>query len=295
MICSGMKGRAVLPAFPEGRWKAFTLSYDDGNDCDVRLVEMMRKYGVKGTFNVNGGMLGKTPTEHGPKEWRRMTAEECVQCYGDDMEIAVHGFTHPFWKRMTTLSQMQDILDDKRTLEQMSGKIVRGAASPYGSWNKDTLEILRMAGFRYCRAAAGPGTENLDMYDGDPLEFTATAHHNNPRLFELADRFVNDISGHVKLFYVWGHSYEFVEKDNWDRMEQLLKTVGGRDDIWYATNLEIFDYWHALKQLQYSADQTMAYNPTSTDVWLRIHHMTRQDEAPLVKIPAGQTAEIRED
>ncbi len=50
-----MYQKKIDMAWPQGRNKAFTMTYDDGNDCDVRLVETMRKYGVKGTFNINAG------------------------------------------------------------------------------------------------------------------------------------------------------------------------------------------------------------------------------------------------
>lgn len=39
--------------------------------------------------------------------------------------------------------------------------------------------------------------------------------------------------------YVWGHSYEFDNHDNWDVIEKFCAYMGNRNDIWYATNLEI--------------------------------------------------------
>ena len=44
--------------FPEGRLKAVTFSYDDGVRQDERLIEIFDKYGVKGTFNINSGIMG---------------------------------------------------------------------------------------------------------------------------------------------------------------------------------------------------------------------------------------------
>ena len=38
--------------------KAFVLSYDDGVRQDIRLVEMLNKYGLKCTFNLNSGLMG---------------------------------------------------------------------------------------------------------------------------------------------------------------------------------------------------------------------------------------------
>ena len=39
--------------------KYFTLSYDDGLEQDKRIVELMKKYGIRGTFNLNSGILGQ--------------------------------------------------------------------------------------------------------------------------------------------------------------------------------------------------------------------------------------------
>ncbi len=44
--------------FPEGKHKVFTLSYDDGKCADRRLIEIMNRYGVRGTFHLNAGLIG---------------------------------------------------------------------------------------------------------------------------------------------------------------------------------------------------------------------------------------------
>ena len=38
--------------------KAVTFSFDDGVLQDVRLIEMLNKYGLKATFNINSGKFG---------------------------------------------------------------------------------------------------------------------------------------------------------------------------------------------------------------------------------------------
>lgn len=45
--------------FPQGRAKALTLSYDDGVEQDIRLIEIMGKHGLKGTFNLNSGLYAE--------------------------------------------------------------------------------------------------------------------------------------------------------------------------------------------------------------------------------------------
>ena len=39
--------------------KFFTLSFDDGLEQDKLTLKMMRKYGIKGTFNLNSGLFGQ--------------------------------------------------------------------------------------------------------------------------------------------------------------------------------------------------------------------------------------------
>ena len=75
--------------FPGGKARALTLSYDDGVTTDAHLAALMRAHGVKGTFNINTGMFADTPQTYETGKWGRMTRQECIDLYGDDMEIAL--------------------------------------------------------------------------------------------------------------------------------------------------------------------------------------------------------------
>ena len=57
--------------------------------------------------------------------------------------------------------------------------------------------------------------------------------------FELADEFLNLKTDTPKIFYIWGHSYEFDENDTWDVFEDFCKLISGYDDIYYGTNSQI--------------------------------------------------------
>ena len=91
----------------------------------------------------------------------------------------------------------------------------------------------------------------------------------------------------AKLFYVWGHSYEFDQCDNWDHMEELVRKVSGRDDVWYATNGEIRAYVEAYRRLVFSADSRTVYNPSAVGVCLG--GMFAPD---WIEVKPGQTAEL---
>ena len=85
--------------------------------------------------------------------------------------------------------------------------------------------------------------------------------------------------------YVWGHSYEFDNDNNWELMEKFCETVGGRDDIWYATNIEIVDYMNAAKNLKYTVDMDKVYNPSAIPVWINV-------AGQIHKIKQGETIDI---
>ena len=84
----------------------------------------------------------------------------------------------------------------------------------------------------------------------------------------LAKKFVEETPQRGSwMFYLWGHSYEFEEKDNWNILEEFAAFVGGHDDIWYATNIQIYDYVQAFGRLEFSADGNRIYNPTATELY----------------------------
>ena len=47
----------VYQCFPGGKHKALTMSYDDGRTQDRRLIEIFNKYGIRGTFHLNSGLM----------------------------------------------------------------------------------------------------------------------------------------------------------------------------------------------------------------------------------------------
>ena len=265
--------RNLYMRFPGWAAKALTLSYDDGVQQDIRLMEILDRHGLKCTFNINSGSIpheGKVYPEG--QIHRRMTASECVALYKNSgHEVAVHGHTHPFLEQLPQSGVVYEVIKDREELEKMFGCIIKGMAYPYGTFSDEVVEALRACGISYSRTTVSTEKFNIPT---DWLRMPATCHHNNPRLMELAEKFTA-IAGEklqgAKLFYLWGHSYEFDEKNNWDVIEKFAEYMGGRDDIWYATNIEIYDYIKAYKSLEFSADMSMVHNPTATTLYFRFN------------------------
>lgn len=260
--------------FPDNKPKAVTFSYDDGVRQDIRLCEIFNRHGLKGTFNINSAFIGQ---EIGRS---KLTADE-IQKYILDAghEVAVHGEYHRAPGKQRAIIGIQDVLNCRVALEQMFGRIIRGMAYPdSGVTNfqngmdyqtvKNYLEQLDIA---YSRSLAGDN--NAFQMPQDWHNWMPTMHHNNPKGLEYAEEFVNFIPPNnigqyfPRLFYVWGHSYEFDNNDNWDLIEKLCDILSNRDDIWYATNIEIYDYTQAYNSLVCSADNSRVYNPTLYTIW----------------------------
>lgn len=248
--------------FPGGKPKALTFSYDDGIGADITLIEIFRKYGMKGTFNLNSGKFGA-----GSKKHPRLSAEDTRKTYTDDVcEVACHGLTHPELTLCDPASTCYEVIEDRRNLEGMFGKQVHGMAYPYGKYDDNVVSILKNAGIFYCRTTKSTLKFNLTE---DWLRLPATCHHNNPALMELADKFLAyKVDFDPKLFYVWGHAYEFDDNNNWDVIEKFCEKMANKDDIWYATNIEIYNAWADYKRLEYSANGSMIYNPNIRSVWV---------------------------
>ena len=125
----------------------------------------------------------------------------------------------------------------------------------------------------------------------DWLRLPAICHHNSAKLRELARTFAetqddsNFMRNKPMLFYLWGHSYEFDRDDNWEVLEELCEYIGGREDIWYATNGEIYEYHKAFKSLRFSCDERLVHNPSAIDVYI-------QTSTDNVIIHAGQTVRL---
>lgn len=254
--------------FPGFRFKTLTFSYDDGIAGDIRLVDIFRKNGLKATFNINGGSFNWGGTE----DHRRLTADEVRALYRPaGMELAMHGFTHPFLERIPTAAAMSEIIRDRAALEDLTGEILCGFAYPYGTYNDDVVSLLREAGIVYARTVAQ--TEGFDM-PTDWLRLKSTCYHGNPRLMELGEKFLalkenttNRAYTKMQMCYVWGHSYEFGDWGKWQMIEDFAAMMAGHDDIWYATNMEIYRYMEAISLIRSDVEGRIYCNPTHIDVY----------------------------
>ncbi len=264
----GFTKRRLHMRFPGFKQKVLTLSYDDGVVFDRRLIEIMQENGLKGTFNISSGLFDEKT--YAPKS-NRLSKEEAFELYADSgMEVAVHGYVHGFLNDMEPALATNEVLKDRIELENLFHRQIRGMAYAYGKYTDETLQILKNCGIKYARAT---GVTRNFGFPENWLVLQPTCHHNDEKLFELLDEFLAPeeeryISRIPRMFYLYGHSYEFNNDNNWELIEEFAKRAGNRDDVWYATNMEIYEYVKAFDSLEFSLDGKIVYNPSGLDVYL---------------------------
>ncbi|MBE6703141.1 MAG: polysaccharide deacetylase [Ruminococcaceae bacterium] len=262
--------------YPGGKKRVVTFSYDDGSSNDARLVEMFNKYGVKGTFHLNGGKyIAKSDEELA-----------AVRELYEGHEISCHTVHHGWPARMPVQSVVSEVMEDRRVLENMAGYPVIGMSYPSGSYSEEAIAALRACGIVYSRTVKS--TKSF-LLPENFLEWHPTCHHKDA--LPLCDKFLRDLDSEWThpMFYIWGHSHEFRTEEEWQVMEQILQKLAGNDKIWYATNIEIYNYMMAQRMLQISADERVFYNPTATDLWVE------KNKKQIVCIPAGGTVTLRNE
>jgi len=244
--------------FPQGVMKAVTLSFDDGREYDRRLVKLFNDYGLKGTFHLNSGLLGRESY---------LKASEVAELF-QRHEVSIHTTHHPFLEQSPQEQIIYQVVQDRQVLEEIVRYPIRGMSYPFGTYNDSVIEQLQAIGIEYARTTASHGGFHMPE---NKLQWHPTCHHK--KMLEAADQFLNLNQRHsrMSLLYVWGHSYEFENDQNWELINQFGEKLGGKSDIWYATNAEIVAYMKSIQSLRFTMDCHVVHNPTFTDVWISVN------------------------
>lgn len=260
-----------------GKSGCVTFSYDDGRIEDQRLVPIFNRYGVKGTFHLCcPEFLGCFDFLDGvsivdPASYRYVY---------EGHEISCHSKHHPFLCELPDGEVRREIRENKEFLEELCGYRVCGMSYPFGSYDDRVEALCRAEGMEYSRTVAD--TDGFDLPENF-MTWHPTCHHANADS-ALAKRFL-DSRQELKLLYVWGHSYEFCDEEKWQRMEDFLEAISRKEDVWYATNIEIVRYLTALEKLAVGKDGRTLSNPTEVDLWVTV-------DGEAVVIPSGESIRV---
>ena len=226
-----------------GMKKAVTFSFDDGVTQDVRFIEILNRYGLKGTFNINSELLGK-PGElrlNGrPIPHNKISPCDVRSIYAGH-EVAAHTLTHPNLTGLDEAEIIRQIEEDRKNLSELCGYEVVGMAYPCGGVNNDerVAEIIRKnTGIKYARTI----TSTYKFEEQEYLfRFNPTVYYIEENFESIIDSFLASDPEEPQLLYIWGHSYEMdADYITWENFERLCAKLANKSGVFYGTNREVF-------------------------------------------------------
>ena len=220
--------------------KYFTLSFDDGVEHDKKLIELMKKYGISGTFNISAGLFGK---RHLLARINHIPKDEIRQVY-EGFEVASHGYRHEMYRYMSRAKIERSLSADIQELSDVVGYPIVGHAYPYDMRTRAAEDFLRSQKILYTRKAMGK--KPLFYFPEDPLKYIATRSFTAKNIMDMLDMFIKaqPENGNL-LFTMWGHSWEMeygFRKCPEAQVERIFDKIAGKQDIIYCTNKEAFGF-----------------------------------------------------
>lgn len=258
----------VYMRYPGGKTKAFTMGFDDGLANDRMLVEIFAENNLKSTFYLNSGNLGKGST--------LLTESEAVELYKSaGMEVASHSKNHPdlptVYEERGNQGLKEEVLDDIAKLESLFGNDIKGiaypGAPPYRLQSPEVIKFLKDNGVGYARALSS----NKDTFElpKNWHVWEPNCQINYAKLGDFTNKFVNKkVFGDPLLFFVWGHAYDINEMQSGFMLGAFCERISNLDDVWYATNGEVYSYVTDYQKLKIDAKKDTITNPTKRSLWV---------------------------
>lgn len=259
----------IRRCYPNGKAKAFNITYDDGILQDVRFVALLNKYGLKGTFNLNAQLMEEKFSWVHPNGMTvtRLGVEEVRGLY-DGHEIASHTLTHPYFSTKTREEILWEMGEDKRRLETLFGREVAGFGVPFHFYEETVKSCVRECGFEYGRNSEL--THNYDPWQ-DPYFWSCGIFHIEPELDDYVEGFFCT-DQEMALCQIVGHSYDLDAENLWEKMESILARVAGDAQVISMTHLELVRYLEAMKQAVIRED--LIENPSGMTLWFEVEGET---------------------
>ncbi|MBR2435405.1 MAG: polysaccharide deacetylase family protein [Lentisphaeria bacterium] len=219
--------------------------WDDGVYTDVRLIELLKKYKAKATFNLCPGFMQEESEKYswaplGYKAWShngfiggRVGKKDLLDVYGD-FKVASHCWNHETAGWVEPEAFAKGAVDARKFLEDVFQKECPGFAWPCGQVTDDAIKVLEDNGFAYARTVAN--VENPKAYKS-PFRLDANCHFMNRDFWA---KFQKAKADNVEFFYFWGHSYEMLDCDGlWKQFEDKLAALSADPDVVWVDVVDI--------------------------------------------------------
>ena len=266
--------------YPGGKHRAVNFSFDDGVVQDIRFVELLNKYGLKGTFNLNYGLMIQHFTwQHECGMTVKRLDENAVCGIYRGHEIASHSYSHPYFDNSPEEEILKELGADRFFLERLTGTEVEGYATPFYHYSDLMEDCVKKCGFRYARISEKTDDCSIPanfycwkgskfLWDEDLETFV--------RGFLETDR-------ELALCQIVGHSYDLDVMDLWESMERICHGLASSGDVWAATHGQLVRYLQNMEMLSITGHEIK--NESCAALWLELDGTVR-------KLEPGETIEI---
>ena len=203
--------------------KYLVLSFDDGTIYDRRFIELLNKYNIPATLNLNSGLGDFVWYYNNHFPIRRLKLEECGHLF-DNHEIASHSLTHPYLTSLSYDELVYQINQDVANLERIFKVNVKSFGVPFTECNEREIEIIRNnTSIKYMRLSYMKDKFDFSI-PNDQYHFGINALFNDIDIYNQIKVFA-DNKLDKSIFIIAGHSYEFEVNNQWDYIENLLKYI----------------------------------------------------------------------
>jgi peptidoglycan/xylan/chitin deacetylase (PgdA/CDA1 family) len=219
-----------------------TTSWDDGHLMDEKLASLLMKYGIKGTFYFSKCFVEK------------YGIDDLVKRLDKNFEIGAHTVTHRNLLNVTIQQAVTEIKESKKWLEELLHHRVDMFCYPYGKYNEQIIELVKKANFIGVRSLKfdimipkNPYVFGVGCHasNGSPLMRLKSSLKFTKSLKSIIDWKVNAIKTfdyvlkNGGVWHLWGHSWEIEQKDEWEKLEDVLRHVSGKENVYYLENGQV--------------------------------------------------------
>lgn len=226
----------------------FLTSWDDGYFLDLKIADLLDRYGAKGTFYI-------CPK---PQHGQQMMREEQIKTLSNRHTIGAHTLTHPRLTRISEEHATEEIHGSKRWVEEVTGNPCTMFCYPYGAVNLGVRTIVEQAGFSGARTTKDLEFSSTDSFlqpvtlqifpfpwrrrmklGWKTIDFFGPLRARYPRLRKLKTpygamgswlalakylyRYAKETN--QPFLHLYGHSREVEKYGMWGELEEFLKFV----------------------------------------------------------------------
>ena len=135
--------------------------------------------------------------------------------------------THPYFSSLDEKRQIREVKEDILNLERIFKKDVKGFAFPFTDQTEENIKIIRNnIDLEYIRYSFFTD----EILPKDRYHIGINAMYDDKDIYEKLERYKSNILPN-SLFVIAGHSYEFEVKNDWEKIENLLKYLKENDDL----------------------------------------------------------------